>query len=420
MSASSSSLAVRRSLPLPTTFAHLGPARAPAQPHPPSPAYLRSALRRNPHESLSRVQARGDQRRVFARSAGSAPTKSAVGTTIVKSDDPNVQEMMEFLKDDLPHLFDDQGIDESKYGDVVDFQDPITKYDSLGGYLFNIKMLRFVFNPEFILHGLWQSGPNEITSRWTMNMELGFNKASPFRNIWDPKLTFTGLSIYTMDDVTGKIVKHIDYWDAINDQQFLSLEAVMHLASQISDLKRTPPDLGGPKYTILKKRADYEVRRYEPYLVAERPFTSDGTVPTAPERRGAFQALAKYIFGGNKSETKMAMTTPVLSDDKTMQFVIDGVAQEGDAPLPEDTDISIKRCEGGVLAALEFNGTATEELARLKQEELRGLLVRDGLVPGVGFVTARYNDPSVPDTFRRNEVLIPVERFKLLEVGEDS
>lgn len=44
--------------------------------------------------------------------------------------------------------------------------------------------------------------------------------------------------------------------------------------------------------------------------------------------------------------------------------------------------------------------------------------MKDKLVPGVGFVTARYNDPSVPATFRRNEVLIPIEKFKLLEMGE--
>eukprot|EP00873_Tetraselmis_striata_P018133 jgi/Tetstr1/438397/TSEL_026963.t1 len=341
----------------------------------------------------------------------------AVESKIVKSDDPAVQEMMELLEEDLPHLFDDQGIDESMYGDVVDFQDPITKYDSLQGYLFNIKMLRSVFNPEFILHGMWQSGPNEITSRWTMNMEIGVNKYSPFRNIWDPKLTFTGLSIYTMDDISGKIVKHIDYWDAINNQQFLSLEAVMHLASQVSNLKRTPPDLKGPEYTILKKFATYEVREYAPYLVAQKVFTDDGTMPTQSDRRGAFQSLAKYIFGGNKSSSKMAMTTPVMSDDKTMSFVITDF-EEDTAPVPEEAGIAIRKCEGGVFAALEFNGTATEEAARLKQEELREILMKDKLVPGVGFVTARYNDPSVPATFRRNEVLIPIEKFKLLEMGE--
>lgn len=40
---------------------------------------------------------------------------------------------MEFLKQDLQHLFDDQGIDKSQYNDVVEFKDPITKYDNASG-----------------------------------------------------------------------------------------------------------------------------------------------------------------------------------------------------------------------------------------------------------------------------------------------
>lgn len=40
---------------------------------------------------------------------------------------------MAFLREDLQHLFDDQGIDVSRYDERVDFQDPITKYNSLQG-----------------------------------------------------------------------------------------------------------------------------------------------------------------------------------------------------------------------------------------------------------------------------------------------
>ena len=33
-------------------------------------------------------------------------------------------------------------------------------------------MLRNVFNPEIILHGIWQSGPNEITSRFAVRRRI--------------------------------------------------------------------------------------------------------------------------------------------------------------------------------------------------------------------------------------------------------
>ena len=40
---------------------------------------------------------------------------------------------MDFLKSDMKHLFDEQGVDKSQYDDKVDFRDPITKYGSIGG-----------------------------------------------------------------------------------------------------------------------------------------------------------------------------------------------------------------------------------------------------------------------------------------------
>lgn len=44
-----------------------------------------------------------------------------------------VQGRMDFLKSDMKHLFDEQGVDKSQYDDKVDFRDPITKYGSIGG-----------------------------------------------------------------------------------------------------------------------------------------------------------------------------------------------------------------------------------------------------------------------------------------------
>lgn len=40
---------------------------------------------------------------------------------------------MDFLKADMKHLFDDQGVDKSQYADKVDFRDPITKFGNLNG-----------------------------------------------------------------------------------------------------------------------------------------------------------------------------------------------------------------------------------------------------------------------------------------------
>ena len=40
---------------------------------------------------------------------------------------------MAFLREDLQHLFDDQGIDAGKYDPDVVFEDPITYYNGIQG-----------------------------------------------------------------------------------------------------------------------------------------------------------------------------------------------------------------------------------------------------------------------------------------------
>jgi hypothetical protein len=64
----------------------------------------------------------------------------------------DLEQLVGFLYEDLPHLFDDKGIDKSAYDERVFFRDPITKHDDLSGYLFNIALLKTLFTPRFQLH----------------------------------------------------------------------------------------------------------------------------------------------------------------------------------------------------------------------------------------------------------------------------
>ena len=63
--------------------------------------------------------------------------------------------------------------------------------------------------------------------------------------------------------------------------------------------------------------------------------SSGGSEATSPAGRGdgAFNRLAGFIFGGNKSGARMAMTSPVLSDSRgRMQFVIEPTYKVGGPP----------------------------------------------------------------------------------------
>ncbi|KAK3246006.1 hypothetical protein CYMTET_44445 [Cymbomonas tetramitiformis] len=134
----------------------------------------------------------------------SKPSRAVFKCSVTQaSSEGQLEELAAFLEEDLQHLFDDQGIDASKYESQVEFRDPITKYDSIEGYLFNIQMLRRVFDPDFILHSVTQSGPSELTTRWTMTMSLTVN---PFKTWWSPELIWTGTSIMGVNPETGRAI----------------------------------------------------------------------------------------------------------------------------------------------------------------------------------------------------------------------
>ncbi len=76
----------------------------------------------------------------------------------------------------------------------MDFRDPITRYSSLSGYLFNIAFLRRAFDPAFQLHDIRvsEADPNAVITRWTMAMTFTPAAALPTARFWKPTIVFTG------------------------------------------------------------------------------------------------------------------------------------------------------------------------------------------------------------------------------------
>ncbi|KAL6330947.1 hypothetical protein AAG906_009375 [Vitis piasezkii] len=317
----------------------------------------------------------------------------------------DMKQLVNFLYDDLPHLFDDQGIDRTAYDDQVKFRDPITKHDSIGGYLFNIGLLKNLFRPHFQLHWVKQTGPYEITTRWTMVMSFILLP-------WKPELVFTGTSIMGVNPATGKFCSHLDFWDSIQKNDYFSLEGLLDVIKQLRIYKT--PDLETPKYQILKRTADYEVRKYSPFIVVE----TDGDKLSGST---GFNDVAGYIFGKNSTMEKIPMTTPVFTQafdaDKSkvsIQIVLPLEKEMSSLPDPNQEAISLRKVEGGIAAVSKFSGKPMDDIVQEKEKALRSNLIRDGLKPKMGCLLARYNDPGRTwSSIMRNEVLIWLEEFSL-------
>jgi len=192
---------------------------------------------------------------------------------------------------------------------------------------------------------------------------------------------------------------------------------------------RIPPGLETPKFAVIGKRKEYEIRSYDPFTICSVPMgkprpnesrTDQPISNTQLSGASSFGALAGYLFGKNSKSTSMKMTTPVLvvgeGEDKEMSFVLPSTYwdEQGldNAPKPlEDSLVSLKRDTGGNRAVVSFGGFAPKDTVRTKSAELLKGLEYDKewtVVEDASVTLAQYNDPFTPPWKRINEVSVPV------------
>lgn len=167
-----------------------------------------------------------------------------------------------------------------------------------------------------------------------------------------------------------------------------------------------------PEYEVLLSAADYEVRRYAPYIVAEVD-VEGGMGKSGNE---GFRILAGYIFGDNEPGEKMSMTVPVESrptreelDRHTYAFVMERRYTLATLPSPVDPRIRLVTRPQRVMAVRRYSGRWTEANYDKQQQALFAALDRDGIKRLGNPLLARYNGPFTPWFMRRNEVLVEIE-----------
>ena len=181
-----------------------------------------------------------------------------------------------------------------------------------------------------------------------------------------------------------------------------------------------------PAYRVLDKREGYEVRRYQPYVVAET--TVEGEHDEALNR--GFRRLFKYIDGANTGSKNIPMTAPVIAEpgdtsekipmtapviqEKTgnshrIAFVMPEGSTMKDLAKPTNPEIVLREVPARDVAVLSYSWYAGEQKIMDKVKELITYLERDGVEYKPGFQSARYDPPWTPPFMRRNEVFIELK-----------
>lgn len=162
------------------------------------------------------------------------------------------------------------------------------------------------------------------------------------------------------------------------------------------------------KYSVISKYDDFEIRFYPSATIA----TINSNAKTYSDLSGpGFQKLAGYIFGGNETNKKISMTTPVQMDINdtvsTMSFVMPSEYSKENLPKPNDPGVEIKNTSDEYVAAVRFSGYASDEDLIFYSEKLRNLLKENNITAAGNYRFLGYNAPF-QFIGRRNEIIVKV------------
>ncbi|NDU85497.1 MAG: heme-binding protein [Ferrovum sp.] len=184
-----------------------------------------------------------------------------------------------------------------------------------------------------------------------------------------------------------------------------------------------------PKFGLIEKNGDFELRLYKPMIVAETYV--EGSLSEASS--AGFRLIAGYIFGGNKSRQgsaseSIAMTAPVTLEPSPqnikmtapvvvestgnrwrVQFVMPAGYTLNSLPIPNDSRVSLREIPEQKTAVIEFSGFAGDEKVKDKTAILQNWMKSRGLVATSNPQLARYNPPWTLPFLRRNEILINIQ-----------
>ena len=167
-------------------------------------------------------------------------------------------------------------------------------------------------------------------------------------------------------------------------------------------------DIEQYRYKVIKQIDEVEIRSYESAVFSSVKMSSSTYEESAS---GGFRILAGYIFGGNETGQKIAMTSPVImemGDSMKMSFMVPSDQDINGLPKPNDARVFQEKKDSTVLAAISFSGWASDEKIQSHIEELKSILTQHQIQYEGPFSYLGYN-PPYQLVNRRNEVVVRVK-----------
>ncbi|MDP4865589.1 MAG: heme-binding protein [Crocinitomicaceae bacterium] len=191
---------------------------------------------------------------------------------------------------------------------------------------------------------------------------------------------------------------------------YITLSLVVLFFITMAFISKSTRDTEQHKYVVLKSFDEFEVRQYEAALFSSVKLNAD----TYDKVSGTgFRMLAGYIFGGNETNEKIAMTSPVtmeIDDSSKMSFMVPAGIDIENLPTPNNKQIYFEQKEEKIIAAISFGGWADDEKIEKYKLKLIAELAKNNLSHTGKFAYFGYNPPFEVIN-RRNEVAVELTNF---------
>lgn len=161
-------------------------------------------------------------------------------------------------------------------------------------------------------------------------------------------------------------------------------------------------------FKVIKTYDTFQIRSYEASLFTSVKLSTNEYESASNQ---GFSILAGYIFGGNESNQKIAMTSPVamsLEDSITMMFMVPKDLKKETLPKPDATQIEFREEPAKTVAAIQFGGWANTQKIDDYKNKLIAALEQQGIAYTNRFYFLGYH-PPYEVLNRKNEVIVELE-----------
>jgi len=164
-----------------------------------------------------------------------------------------------------------------------------------------------------------------------------------------------------------------------------------------------------PKYAVLEKERNIEVREYSEYVIARTSAVKDDKKTD----NGMFMILANYIFGGNQKKESIAMTAPVITTENDnsydMIFFMLDVDDTNELPSPNSKDVHLEKMNLEKTVAIRFGWWATKWSINRNRAILERYIEKNNLEVVSEMMVAQYNSPWDWPFLRRNDIIFQIK-----------